>query len=655
MDMHFLLSVTLPFLVALLLYLLILDVAIGRRGQVATRVRVLLGLLTCLATGWLVVQQVLHTFTSTLPSCPSTPCPPLVSEPPDAVALETEAHLNAAVVPIHDPIALRALLAPDTLTLTPTPSTLSPHYQVGDRRQFLVHSSHPVEAELVHVTEHTYTWLVTGVEADREALVAAADRFEDEIYSTVHRHFGSEWPPGADDDVPISIPHYEDPDDNMSGFFSPDTEMLYVNLVHKKPGKEPYFATLAHELQHMIHWNNDRNEERWLDEGFSELAERLAGFDPGWDDESFREEFDTQLNYWPDEEHGAIPPAHYGASYRFALYLWERFGDSFIWDLAHHPANGMVSVDAVLAAYETGVTADEVFADWVVANAVDTGEYAYAHENWHDRPLLWLDATFYQYPVSIETVVRPYGTDYFELDGQGQLRIRFSGTTQARLLPEAPHSGETCWWSNLAHHSDTRLIHRFDLSGLSKATLRFWAWYDLKSGNDYVYLSVSGDGGRTWQALQGRAAMHQGDYGCGYTGQSDGWVEEEVDLSDYAGGEVWVRFDYVTHYIHGEGFLLDDLSIPELGLADPCEEVGDWQAEGFILAGPEMPVRWVVQVIKVPLGSGPVRVHRMSFDEQQTGQLELDLDSEVQTLLAISALARGTTEPATYRCEITRR
>jgi immune inhibitor A len=132
--------------------------------------------------------------------------------------------------------------------------------------------------------------------------------WQDEIYSTVRRHFGSEWPPGADDNVPISILHYEDPDDNMSGFFPPDTEMLHVNLVHKKPGKEPYFATLAHELQHMIHWNNDRNEERWLDEGFSELAERLAGFDPGWDDESFREEFDTQLNYWPDEEHGAIPP-----------------------------------------------------------------------------------------------------------------------------------------------------------------------------------------------------------------------------------------------------------------------------------------------------------------------------------------------------------
>lgn len=180
-----LLSAALPFLVALLLYLFILDVAIGRRGRVATRVRVLLGLLTCLATGWLVVQQVLHTFTSTLPFRPSASCPPLVSEPLGAVALETEACLNAAVIPIHDPIALRALLAPDTLT--PTSSTPSPHYQVGDRRQFLVHSSRPVEAELVHVTEHTYTWLVTGVEADREALVAAADRFEDEIYPTGRR------------------------------------------------------------------------------------------------------------------------------------------------------------------------------------------------------------------------------------------------------------------------------------------------------------------------------------------------------------------------------------------------------------------------------------------------------------------------------------
>jgi len=29
---------------------------------------------------------------------------------------------------------------------------------------------------------------------------------------------------------------------------------------------------MAHEFEHMIHWNGDPNEEAWVDEGLAELA-----------------------------------------------------------------------------------------------------------------------------------------------------------------------------------------------------------------------------------------------------------------------------------------------------------------------------------------------------------------------------------------------
>jgi hypothetical protein len=416
-----------------------------------------------------------------------------------------------------------------------------------------------------------------------------------------------------------------------------------------EPGEDYYLAVLAHEFQHMIHWHNDRNEADWLDEGLAELACRVSGFDPGDNDDAFYWQPDTQLNRWPDDGDTA---AHYGAGYLFALYLWERFGDDFIWDLAHHPANGMASLDAVLAAHEAGITADELFADWVLVNALDEGEYAYAHED--RKANLRMDARHDRYPVSQETTVHPYATDYVELTSPGEVLIRFQGTPQARLLPVDPPTGKTFWWSNQGNRSDARLIRRFDLSGLSSATLRFWTWYDLEGGYDYVYLSASGDGGQTWKVLQGRYATRQGDYGWGYTGRSDGWVEEEIDLSRYAGGAVWLRFDYVTDgSINGAGFLLDDLSIPELGLVDPCEEVGDWQAEGFALVEPVVPVRWAVQLIQFPATGAP-QVHRMVLDERQAGQIELSLSSEAErAVMAISALVRGTAEPISYRYEIT--
>lgn len=589
-----------------------------------------------------------------LPTAMPTPVPALGSP----LLLQTEARLAAAVVPTLDPEALYAELAPDSV---PPSTPVAPRpYKVGDVRRFWLNGS-PVEAELVYVTDHAYIWLVVGERVDRGELVAAADRFEAEIYPLVRAAFGPEWSPGIDGDIHISMLHYRDRDDDTAGSFDPsdelpswiapgsnETEMFYVNLDEMEPGEDYYFAVLAHEFEHMVHWNVDRNEDDWLDEGLAELACRLTGFDPGSNDEEFFRQPDTQLTLWPYE--GDTTP-HYGASYLFALYLWERFGDDFIWNLVHQPANGMAAVDLALAQESAGLAADQVFADWVVANVLDAGDYAYAAEDW--KPVHSIDATHREYPVSRESAVYPYATDYVALEGRGALLIRFQGTPTATLLTAQPHTGETVWWSNVGNRSDARLIRRFDLSGLSSATLRFWVWYDLENRYDVVYLSASADG-RTWEVLAGERATYQGDYGRGYTGRSRGWVEERVDLSRYAGGTAWVRFDHVTDdTINSTGFLVDDFSIPELGWEDPCDDIGEWQADGFVLVGTAVPQRWVVQLIEFPSAGEPARVRRMALDARQIGQLELTLGANVErALLAISALARGATEPAAYWYEI---
>jgi hypothetical protein len=347
-----------------------------------------------------------------------------------------------------------------------------------------------------------------------------------------------------------------------------------------------------------------------------------------------------------------VPPsAPYGASYRYALYLWEQFGDDLIRDLIHHPANGLPAIDAVLAAHHVERSADDVFADWVLANAVDQGEYNYDHEDWEPSLDAWTETAFYRYPMDIRSDVHPYATDYFRLENTRPSVIRFRGTTQTRLLPVNPHSGQTCWWSNAAHHSNTRLTRSIDLASLSKATLRFWAWYDLESEGSHIYLSASRDGGQSWRVLQA------------YHGQSIGWIEQHIDLSSYAGVQMQLRFDYVTrHGAHDRGFLLDDLTVKELGLEDPCEEIGDWQAEGFILAGTMVPVQWVVQVIDIYREGYPLQIYRMSLDDSQTGQLDMELrplggllGNQGRGILAISALARGTAEPLPYHCEIVRK
>jgi immune inhibitor InhA-like protein len=648
MTTDYLLACTLPLLGGFLLALLVVDLAIGKRDRSAKRSRAVLAAIVALAEGGLIVWRIIST--SHPEPFITQPQVPLMDVLPSQSTLDTQARLDDADIPVHDPDALQARLGVD-LSIPSLPVPL-PQHDLGDRREFVL-QGRLVEAELVHVSGPIHAWLVYGVQADRTALVDAIDRFATEVQPSVRQFFGRGLAPESDSAVHIL--HYSDPQDGVHGFFLPETEMFHVNLAHVSLGAPLYLGTLVHELQHALQWQMDPNEERWLDEGLSELAELSAGFDPGESDEVFREAFDTQLNLWPYAGEGMPPTVHYGASYRFVLYLWERFGDDFIRDLSHHPVNGLRSVDVLLAARDTGLTADDVFADWVLANAVDEGAYAYEHEDWKASMPTWAKATFYRYPMDIQTDVPPYATDYYRLENTRPSLIHFVGTTQARILPADPHSGETCWWSNAAHHSDTRLTRGFDLSALSEATLRFWMWYDMGSAGSHVYLSASRDGGQTWAALEGAR-------GWGYTGQSDGWVEESVDLGHYVGGTVLVRFDYVTrHGALDRGFLLDDLIIPELGLEDACEEVGDWQAEGFLLAGPMVPVQWVVQVIDIYREGHTLQVYRMSLDDSQTGQLEMELRSlggllgnKGRGFLAISALARGTTVPLPYHCEILR-
>ena len=46
-------------------------------------------------------------------------------------------------------------------------------------------------------------------------------------------------------------------------------------------------------------------------------------------------------------------------------------------------------------------------------------------------------------------------------------------------------------------------------------------------------------------------------YGWGYTGSTGDWIQERVDLSQFAGQKVQIRFEYVTDAaVNEEGFLL---------------------------------------------------------------------------------------------------
>jgi immune inhibitor A len=609
------------------------------------------------------------------------PTPVIIRDPVTEEAVETEELLRGTVVPVRDlhELAIRLRGLPATTPRTVNPGG-SPDYALGTRRVFHVSNvdtdvTFDVTAELRYQTAHVYMWVEEGVRLDEGELAAAAELFEEHTYATNRAFFGSEWSPGVDNDVHVSVLHAEGLGDTVAGYYSSadefvglvredsnEMEMFYINVENVRINSSFYNGVLAHEFQHMIHWYNDRNEETWLNEGFAELAMELNGFEVGGSDYTFARQPDTQLNSWPEGPGAA--GANYGAGYLFTTYFLDRYGGEATQALVEHEENGFGAVDAVLSELGEEIGHEELFADWVVANLADEeglgdGRYGYGRI---DPPEFALAAQYggTDYPVSVETTVHQYGTDYVELSGGEGVTFRFEGSTQIGLVDTQAHSGQYLWWSNRGDDSDMSLTRGFDLRGVEGATLGYWCWYDIEEDWDYAYVEVSTDGGQTWEILttpSGTPTNPNGNsFGWGYTGRSGGseaeWIREEVDLSGYAGREVLVRFEYVTDdAVNRPGFALDDVEIEEIGYAADLEEDGGgWEAAGFIRHANVLPQRWLVQMV---VYGAEMRVERLEVGPDQTGEWEVPLGGDVRrAVIAISALAPVTTEPASYRYEI---
>jgi immune inhibitor A len=341
-------------------------------------------------------------------------------------------------------------------------------------------------------------------------------------------------------------------------------------------------------------------------------------------------------------------------------YFLDRFGEAALRALAAEQENGLESVDAVLTSLNAGIGADDVFADWVLANYINDpslidGRYGYislvppsfgAAADYGVRDL----------PVERRTSVAQYGADYIRLRGAGSFRLDFAGETLVGLAPTSAHSGKYAWWGGRGTNSDTTLTRDFDLTGLEQATLSFYVWYDIEKDYDYAYVEVSVDG-KHWITLPGQTATNADprgvNYGNGYTGTGPGWIQEVIDLTPYVGQQVQIRFEYLTD--DGPvraGIFLDDIEIPELHYREEAEaDDAGWAARGFIRHANVLPQEWMLQFVTNL--SDRTTVERLQLNPDNTGRWIVHLGAGETAVFIASGCTRGTAEPAEYWYQIT--
>lgn len=315
-----------------------------------------------------------------------------------------------------------------------------------------------IKATLKKIGKHCYIYLENGKFVPSNVIENIAYKFDEKIYPTCLKYFGDVWNPGIDGDPRITL-LLLDIQDNYgvngnraytSGYFnamdefsrrinqfSNMREMLYLDIYPTNPNSDQFLGVIAHELQHMIHWNYDPKEHIWLNEAFSQLSVFLNGFGHPSQLLAFIRNSDNNLISWSTES--AIE--NYGQVYLFLFYLMSRFSefgkqpDFFLRSIVANKKHGLESIDEVLKKFKSKYTIAQMFGGFCVANFVNdatiaNGFYAYGRglSNFRLPP----SKKFLLQPFSTISKVKLWSAKgyYFDVSNYKKSKIKISFTGQ---------------------------------------------------------------------------------------------------------------------------------------------------------------------------------------------------------------------------------
>jgi len=225
--------------------------------------------------------------------------------------------------------------------------------------------------------------------------------FEDKIYPTLTSTFGSEWKPGIDGNLHITVLIHQIKKE-AGGYFnsgdeylrvqnpkSNEREMVYLNTEGIKTPLAKIF--LAHEFQHLITFNQkerlfNASEEIWLNEARSEYVLTLLNYDSVYEGSNlqrrvrnFLDKPNDSLTEWQGES------SDYGVLNLFTQYLVDHYGVQILIDSLKMRKNGIESLNEALSQRGFKEDFSQVFTNWTIAvlvNNCNLGErYCYKNEN----------------------------------------------------------------------------------------------------------------------------------------------------------------------------------------------------------------------------------------------------------------------------------
>lgn len=114
--------------------------------------------------------------------------------------------------------------------------------------------------------------------------------------------------------------------------------------------------------------------------------------------------------------------------------------------------------------------------------------------------------------------------------------------------------------------STIKTTNTISLNNVLQAELSFYAKWDIEKGYDYTILEISTNNGTTWTPQCGKftslGSANQVIEKPLYDGIQTDWVQEKINLSDYIGSNILIRFRFKSDsQQNADGFYFDDLKV----------------------------------------------------------------------------------------------
>jgi hypothetical protein len=211
-------------------------------------------------------------------------------------------------------------------------------------------------------------------------------------------------------------------------------EMFFIDTypldLRSEGGLFDGISTLAHEFQHMIHFNYDRNEITFVNEGCSLVAEVNCGF-PIYNQSRYVNQTNQYLFTWHYDDMTAVL-SDYSRAARFFVYVRDQIGMGVFKKIVASTLHGVDGINAALQAFGSDMRFGDILPNWFIANVLDDRsidpKYGYVYPGLPKASGL----NYYSPNVSLRTdSVQNYAVEYFTFKKGSQLKTTITTSTSS--------------------------------------------------------------------------------------------------------------------------------------------------------------------------------------------------------------------------------